>query len=137
MKPEDRLPLLIPGVFCVPVGLFIYGWTAKYHIFWFVPIFGTKFCWNWPDSNICKRFPNTGQYALIANPPSIDANPKLSGGRILRYRSMHHPQINPWRNSAPCWTFDVRCARLRLGKQSAWLHSASNGPVPFLLIKHG
>jgi hypothetical protein len=43
MKPEDRLPLLIPGAFCVPVGLFIYGWTAKSHIFWFVPIFGTSF----------------------------------------------------------------------------------------------
>jgi MFS family permease len=43
MKPEHRLPLLIPGAFCVPIGLFIYGWTAKYHVFWFVPIFGTSF----------------------------------------------------------------------------------------------
>jgi MFS family permease len=43
MKPEHRLPLLIPGVFCVPIGLFIYGWTVKFHIFWFVPIFGTAF----------------------------------------------------------------------------------------------
>jgi hypothetical protein len=43
MKPEHRLPLLIPGAFCVPTGLFIYGWTAQYHVFWFVPIFGTSF----------------------------------------------------------------------------------------------
>jgi len=41
--PESRLPLMIPGALCVPVGLFIYGWTAQYHVFWFVPIFGTAF----------------------------------------------------------------------------------------------
>jgi MFS family permease len=43
MKPEDRLPLMIPGALCIPIGLFIYGWTAQYHVFWFVPIFGSAF----------------------------------------------------------------------------------------------
>lgn len=41
-KPEYRLPPLIPGSFFIPIGLFIYGWTAQYHVFWFVPIFGTS-----------------------------------------------------------------------------------------------
>ena len=42
LRPEDRLPLIIPGSFLVPAGLFIYGWTAEYNVFWFVPIFGTS-----------------------------------------------------------------------------------------------
>lgn len=43
MKPEYRLPPMIPGAFFIPVGLFIYGWTAEKHVFWFVPILGTGF----------------------------------------------------------------------------------------------
>jgi MFS family permease len=42
-KPEYRLPPMIPAAFLVPVGLFIYGWTAEKHVHWFVPIFGTSF----------------------------------------------------------------------------------------------
>jgi predicted MFS family arabinose efflux permease len=43
LVPEARLPMMIPGALFVPVGLFIYGWTAQYHIFWFVPIMGSGF----------------------------------------------------------------------------------------------
>ncbi|KAL9122801.1 MAG: hypothetical protein Q9187_000646 [Circinaria calcarea] len=43
MKPEYRLTIMIPGGFCIPVGLFIYGWTAEKHVFWLVPILGTSF----------------------------------------------------------------------------------------------
>ena len=42
MKPEYRLPPMIPGFFCIPIGLFIYGWTTEKHVFWFVPIFGSS-----------------------------------------------------------------------------------------------
>ena len=27
----------------IPIGLFIYGWTAQYEVHWFVPIIGTTF----------------------------------------------------------------------------------------------
>ncbi|KAI1271604.1 cycloheximide resistance protein [Xylaria sp. FL0933] len=43
MKPEYRLPLLPIGAVCIPVGLFIYGWTAQYKVHWIVPIIGTGF----------------------------------------------------------------------------------------------
>ena len=43
MKPEYRLPPMIPAAFLVPISLFIYGWTAEKHVHWFVPIFGTSF----------------------------------------------------------------------------------------------
>jgi MFS family permease len=40
-KPEYRLPpMIVAGAF-IPIGLFIYGWTAEYQVFWFWPIFGT------------------------------------------------------------------------------------------------
>ncbi|KAJ5731889.1 bicyclomycin resistance protein [Penicillium malachiteum] len=39
--PEDRLPLMILGTALLPVGLFIYGWTAHFHVQWSVPLIGT------------------------------------------------------------------------------------------------
>lgn len=43
MKPEYRLPPVMVLGFFIPVGLFIYGWTAQYHIQWAVPLLGTLF----------------------------------------------------------------------------------------------
>ena len=43
MKPEYRLPPLIPGSLVIPMGLFIYGWSAEKHTHWIVPIIGTLF----------------------------------------------------------------------------------------------
>lgn len=61
MKPEYRLPPMIPGCMCsllpslaqadtflhdlaflVPFGLFIYGWTAEKKVHWIAPIIGTS-----------------------------------------------------------------------------------------------
>ncbi|KAI9657589.1 MAG: hypothetical protein M1821_002765 [Bathelium mastoideum] len=40
-KPEDRLPPMVIGGIIIPIGLFIYGWTAEYHVFYIVPMIGT------------------------------------------------------------------------------------------------
>ena len=39
-KPEFRVPLMVPGAVLVPIGLFIYGWTAEAHTHWIGPNFG-------------------------------------------------------------------------------------------------
>ncbi|KAH8804385.1 major facilitator superfamily domain-containing protein [Xylogone sp. PMI_703] len=41
--PEDRLPLLltIPASLSLPLGLFLYGWSAQYRVHWIVPEIGT------------------------------------------------------------------------------------------------
>jgi multidrug resistance protein len=39
-KPEFRMPLMIPGALLVPVGLFIYGWSAHARTHWIVPNIG-------------------------------------------------------------------------------------------------
>jgi multidrug resistance protein len=41
MKPEYRLPMLPFGAALLPIGLFIYGWTAEYRVHWIAPIVGT------------------------------------------------------------------------------------------------
>jgi MFS family permease len=41
--PEDHLPPTVVGAILVPVGLFIYGWTAEYKVHWIAPIIGTAF----------------------------------------------------------------------------------------------
>ncbi|KAJ8070434.1 hypothetical protein OCU04_000808 [Sclerotinia nivalis] len=41
IKPEYRLPVMVLGGMVLPIGFFIYGWTAQYHIHFVVPILGT------------------------------------------------------------------------------------------------
>lgn len=41
LEPEFRLQALIPAYCLIPVGLFIYGWTARYKVHWIVPILST------------------------------------------------------------------------------------------------
>ncbi|KAJ1557259.1 hypothetical protein HK096_008262, partial [Nowakowskiella sp. JEL0078] len=38
--PEFRIPLMIPGAILTPIGLFLYGWSAEYHLHWIVPNIG-------------------------------------------------------------------------------------------------
>ena len=39
---KPNLPSYLLAFF-VPIGLFIYGWSSKYHIHWIVPVIGTSF----------------------------------------------------------------------------------------------
>jgi MFS family permease len=41
MKPEYRLPVMVYGAILLPIGLFIYGWTAEKTNTWIAPIIGT------------------------------------------------------------------------------------------------
>ncbi|KAJ8612798.1 hypothetical protein MRB53_037269 [Persea americana] len=41
LKPEYRLPPMIITSPLLPIGMFIYGWTAQYGVHWIVPLIGT------------------------------------------------------------------------------------------------
>ena len=43
LKPEYRLIPLMFTCWLIPIGLFLYGWTAQYHEQWAVPLLGTLF----------------------------------------------------------------------------------------------
>ncbi|KAM0454692.1 hypothetical protein ACHAO4_004504 [Trichoderma viride] len=34
--PELRIPLMLPSALLTPIGFLLYGWAAKYHLFWLV-----------------------------------------------------------------------------------------------------
>ena len=40
-EPEFRLPPAVLGSVLIPIGIFIFGWTAYSSIHWIVPIFGS------------------------------------------------------------------------------------------------
>ncbi len=42
-RPEYRLPPMLVGAVCTPIGLFWYGWSAEAKTQWIVPILGTAF----------------------------------------------------------------------------------------------
>ncbi|KAI9875243.1 MAG: hypothetical protein M1830_008712 [Pleopsidium flavum] len=39
-KPEFRIPLMVPGSMILPIGLFLYGWSAEKQTHWIVPNIG-------------------------------------------------------------------------------------------------
>jgi len=39
-KPEFRTPLMVPGSMILPIGLFLYGWSAEKQTHWIVPNIG-------------------------------------------------------------------------------------------------
>lgn len=41
--PESRLLPMLVGSWLLPIGLFMYGWSAQMHTHWIVPILGTAF----------------------------------------------------------------------------------------------
>ena len=42
-KPEYRIPVIFIGALILPLGLFLYGWTAEKKMHWILPILGTLF----------------------------------------------------------------------------------------------
>jgi hypothetical protein len=36
-RPENRVPLLVPGGIMMPIGLLWYGWSAEQHLHWIMP----------------------------------------------------------------------------------------------------
>lgn len=64
MKPEYRLPPMLPGAAMIPVGLLLYGWTAQYYVHWFVPLIGNFFI----GVGVINVFIPVGTYLVDAFP---------------------------------------------------------------------
>lgn len=78
MKPEYRLPPLLPGCLCIPVGLFWYGWSAEKHIHWIMPIIGTA----WVGLGMLGSFMPIQTYLVDAY--TIHAASAIAANTVLR-----------------------------------------------------
>lgn len=78
MKPEYRLPPLIPGSLLIPLGLFWYGWTAEKGVHWIVPILGTM----WVGLGLLATFMPINVYLVDAY--TIHAASALAASTVLR-----------------------------------------------------
>jgi hypothetical protein len=78
MKPEYRLPPLIPGGLLMPIGLFWYGWSAQYKTHWIVPITGTVFL----GMGMITTFMPVGTYPVDAF--TIYAASAMAANTVLR-----------------------------------------------------
>jgi len=67
-KPEYRLVTLVFGIPLLPIGLFVYGWTAQYKVHWIVPIVFTGFT----GAGLIFSFVRPHSYSLNAyRPPTV------------------------------------------------------------------
>lgn len=64
MKPEYRLPPLIPGSIFIPIGLFWYGWSVEKHIHWIMGIIGTM----WVGFGMLASFMSISTYLTDSFP---------------------------------------------------------------------
>lgn len=86
-KPEFRLPPLIPGAVCIPIGLFWYGWTAETNQHYILPIAGTVFVGIGMITSFVCPAPLPCLYSFHqTNKPCLDDNLHLPRGRL------HHPR---------------------------------------------
>lgn len=160
MKPEYRFLPMIPGALCIPIGMFLYGWTAQYHIFWFVPIVGTclvglGIITTFVSSNLpvsllshstfkhLHRFPQL----VINNAVSFlhhsqqDAHNHLSRRRLhparrISTRRKHRPSIHRWGTASSRRTENVLRPGLGVGKLTPGICLPGNGAdtIPVLQI---
>ncbi|KAL9051825.1 MAG: hypothetical protein Q9206_004550 [Seirophora lacunosa] len=103
MKPEYRLVPMIPGAFVIPIGLFLYGWTAQERVHWIVPIIGTGlvglgllFTWLPITTYLIDAFP---RYAASAIAASAILRSLLGALLPLAGRSMYNTLGLGWGNS--------------------------------------
>jgi len=78
MKPEYRLPPLMPGSLLIPAGLFMYGWSADKHVQWIVPIIGTSCV----GLGLMATFMSTNTYLVDAF--TIHAASALAANTVFR-----------------------------------------------------
>jgi MFS family permease len=78
MKPEYRLPPLMPGSLLIPIGLFWYGWSAEAAVHWIMPIIGTM----WVGLGLLATFMPIQTYMVDAYP--MHAASAIAANTVLR-----------------------------------------------------
>lgn len=121
MKPEYRLGPLMYGGIAMPIGLFLYGWTAQYAVHWIVPIIGTTIV----GLAMILIFMPIGKFSpLSPHPAYLHTHRHLPGGcvhplRRQRHGRQHSAAQSRRRCPATVRRADVRHPRVRMGQLAA------------------
>ena len=129
MKPEYRLPPMIPGAACVPIGLFIYGWTADKHVFWIVPIIGTAFGIlrsSLPTLAFANKSRSRRRHPCHLHAHFHLPRRRLHHPRRLGTRRQRLPTVHPRRAAPPRRPEDVRHPGFGMGELAAGIRRAGN-----------
>ena len=78
MKPEYRLPPLLPGCLLIPIGLFWYGWSVEKHIHWIMGIIGTM----WVGAGMIGAMMSAQTYLVDAY--TVHAASAIAANTVLR-----------------------------------------------------
>lgn len=110
VKPEIRLKLLPAGAILLPVGFFIYGWTADYQTHWMGPIMGLTVI-------------GVGMYnGVFSLALYFSAVLCMFTDDFLRKKKATSSASSP----SPCtWSTRTTCTRPR-----PWRPTPSSGPLP-------
>jgi hypothetical protein len=120
MKPEYRLPVMMYGAPCVPIGLFWYGWSVDAHTRWIVPIIGSSFV-GFGLICIFVSPPNALYSVLMEKLTNKDAGANLYGRRLhcprrVCFGGIFYSPIAGRRLAPSHWREDVCKARSGVGK---------------------
>ncbi|PGH26449.1 hypothetical protein AJ80_01948 [Polytolypa hystricis UAMH7299] len=78
LKPEYRLPPLIPSGLFIPIGLFWYGWSAERNLHYMMPIVGTM----WVGIGMIGAFMSISTYLVDAY--TIHAASAIAANTVVR-----------------------------------------------------
>lgn len=126
-KPEYRLPTLLVGGLCVPIGLFWYGWTAENKTHWIAPIIGTGFLGAGMIITYVSGSDVPTTRRLVQLTPTQDVQHHVPRRRIYRLCSLgdgceHHFPLSFRSPAAPGWRRHVQRAGSRLGNLGPRFH---------------
>jgi MFS family permease len=132
MKPEYRLSPLPAGAIILPIGFFIYGWTAEYQVHWIAPIIGTvvigigdlivfmvRYLYFHQRSQ-AKAFRRTDLVPILV--PANVPRRHLSRLCCLGSRSERSRPFHPWICPPSRRLANVQSPWHGLGQQYPWLH---------------
>ncbi len=122
-RPEHRLYIMCIGGFFIPIGLFLYGWSAHFKTHWIVPIFATGII----GFGLLMTFMPASTY--LVDVFTIHAASAMAASTVLRSLAA---ALIPLSSQA-------MYAKLGYGWGNSLLGFIALGliPIPFLFIKYG
>jgi hypothetical protein len=136
IKPEHRLPPIIPGSVFTPIGLLWFGWSVMGKVHWIVPIIGTV----WIGVGNAACFVSLGisithSFTLKAKDAFYLHDRRIPEIRSFCYCGEHCHTIRGWCSATTRRAKFIRKPRARLGKLATGFHLYACGSDDGVLVQ--